>query len=355
MDWSLLYLLPLVVAIILTVVAFRAHERYWSLGFLGWRRVYLGLGAYMAAGIISGILYWVTVATPASGAIPWLQGGLVLLSAIGIILILHGSIERLRELSAEHAHLEDVRAGFDLFDTLREVIGQPYAFLEVLDYALKEMVRAAGVDSGGLWLYNQSKSEWILTGWANLSEKLRQQTESVKGSGSGFDRLASAHKARLFVGADKLRASFPEWEAEGFQSILGLPLVSGSVGSGGRQVLGAIILADRSAHRFDDDRARRLYAASDYVAAVIAEARIVRQLDSARSQVDGAYAELEREREEARKQKQAAEQHLLELKQQAEEDKSALESRHQSQLAKARDEAEATLKSTRDELGTRHA
>ncbi|GAB4322466.1 MAG: hypothetical protein Kow0074_14020 [Candidatus Zixiibacteriota bacterium] len=355
MDWSLLYLLPLVVAIILTVVAFRAHERYWSLGFLGWRRVYLGLGAYMAAGIISGVIYWVTIASPASGAIPWLQAGLVLFSAIGIILILYGSIERLRELSAEHAHLEDVRAGFDLFDTLREVIGQPYAFLEILDYALKEMVRAAGVDSGGLWLYNQSKSEWILTGWANLSEKLRQQTESVKGTGTGFDRLAGAHKARLFVGAEKLRSSFPEWEAEGFQSILGLPLVSGSVGSGGRQVLGAIILADSSAHRFDDDRARRLYAASDYVAAVIAEARIVRQLDSARSQLDAAYAELERERDEARKQKQAAEQQLLELRQQAADDLARLEASHQSQMTKAREEAAALLTSTREELEARHA
>lgn len=355
MDLTLLNLLPLLAVIGLVFLAVRAHEQYWTLGFLGWRKVYAGLGLYLFAGLLYAIEFWLLKSSPASSIIPVLRAGSLITGVAGLALVLAGSIERLRELSAERMRLEDIRAGFDLFDSLREIIAQPYSFLEVLDYALKEMVRAAGVDSGGLWLYNAKKPEWVLTGWANLPEKLRQQTESVAGSGTGFDRLAAAHKARLFSSPEKIRVFFPEWEAEGYQSILGMPLASGQVGSAGRQILGAIVLCDRSADRFDDDRARRLYAASDYVAAVIAEARITRQLDAARQQLDGAYAKLEQERKEAHRQKQDALEQLEQLAAKRDKDEEALKTAHAAALAEAKAEFEKQLTDLRRESEERLA
>ena len=356
MESILFGLVPLVVAVVLLFSAFRAHERYWALGFMGWRRVYAGLILYLFSGILTAVWQWTATSGPeAIGRLVLWQITSALAAAAGIGLVLAGAIERLRELSEERDRLEDIRAGFDLFDSLREIVAQPYAFLEILDFSLKEMVRAAGVESGGLWLYNPGKSEWVLTGWASMTEKLRQQTESVRGSGTGFDRLAVTHKARLFHSTGEIRAFFPEWEPEGYQSILGLPLATGTVGTPGRQILGAIILADRSPSHFDDDRARRLYAASDYIAAVIAEARITRQLEAARQQLDSTQAEWERDRLESQRQREASEKRIQEMTAASEEEKRSLEENLASQVAEVRMRAKEEIDRTRAEFETRAA
>ena len=294
------------VCIVLLVYAFRSHERHWSLGFLGWRKVYTGLGISLAGSIVWALGQWVSVTAnnPALGiGLPIAAG---IMFALGLALVVAGSMERLRDLAEERRRLEEVRAGFDLYDTLREVVSGPYTFLEVLEFALKEMVRAAGVTSGGLWLYNPSGREWILTGSANMSQTFRRQVETVKGSGTGFDRLARLYKAHVFSRSEEIRLFFPEWEAEGIQSVLGLPLVTGTPGSSEKRLLGVIILADSSEARFDDDRARRLHAAADYVAAVIAEGRLQRQLESTAQQTEALKSAHERDLESMREQMRVA-------------------------------------------------
>jgi CheY-like chemotaxis protein len=298
--------------VVLLVYAFRSHERHWSLGFLGWRKVYTGLGIALAGSIGWAMGGWLATATASPGlgvALPILSG---LSIAGGLGLVVSGSMERLRDLAEERRRLEEIRAGFDLYDTLREVVSGPYTFLEVLEFALKEMVRAAGVTTGGLWLYNPSGREWILTGAANMSQNFRRQVETVRGTGTGFDRLARLHKAHVFSRAEEIRLFFPEWEAEGIQSVLGLPLVTGTPGSSENRLLGIIILADSSESRFDDDRARRLHAAADYVAAVIAEGRLQRQLESAAQQLEAQKAAQERELEAVREQVRAADMRMAE-------------------------------------------
>lgn len=350
MESILLGLIPLVTGIALLLTAFRAHERYWALGFMGWRRVYAGLVLFLLSAIVTGSWPWL----PGSGLdtvgrLGWWQITAALAAAAGIGLVLAGAIERLRELSEERERLNDVRAGFDLFDSLRDISAQPYAFLEILDFSLKEIVRAAGAECGGVWLYNPGRSEWVLTGWAGMTEKLRQQTESVRGSGTGFDRLAVTHKARLFRNTDEIRAFFPEWEPEGYQSVLGLPLATGTIGTPGRQILGVIILADRSPSHFDDDRARRLYAASDYIAAVIAEARITRQLDAARQQLDSTHAEWNRDRQDAQRQREAHEKRVQELRASWEAERLSLEKDLESRLAAFKARTDSELAAAREE------
>ncbi|HWO56388.1 MAG TPA: response regulator [bacterium] len=296
--------------VVLLVYAFRSHERHWSLGFLGWRKVYTGLGIALAGSIGWAIGGWLATATANPGlgvALPIISGVLL---AGGLGLVVSGSMERLRDLAEERRRLEEIRAGFDLYDTLREVVSGPYTFLEVLEFALKEMVRAAGVTTGGLWLYNPTGREWILTGAANMSQNFRRQVETVRGTGTGFDRLARLHKAHVFSRAEEIRLFFPEWEAEGIQSVLGLPLVTGTPGSSEKRLLGIIILADSSESRFDDDRARRLHAAADYVAAVIAEGRLQRQLESAAQQLEAQKAAQERELDAVREQVRAADRRM---------------------------------------------
>lgn len=299
-------LLLALVCVVLLVYAFRSHERHWSLGFLGWRKVYTGLGVSLAGAIIWAVGQWLgdTAGSPGlATALPLIAGILV---AVGLALVVAGSMERLRDLAEERRRLEEVRAGFDLYDTLREVVSGPYTFLEVLEFALKEMVRAAGVTSGGLWLYNAAGREWILTGSANMSQNFRKQVETVRGTGTGFDRLARLYKAHVFSRPEEIRLFFPEWEAEGIQSVLGLPLVTGTPGSSEKKLLGVIILADSSPARFDDDRARRLHAAADYVAAVIAEGRLQRQLDSIVQNSEALKSAHERDLEAMRDQMRAA-------------------------------------------------
>jgi CheY-like chemotaxis protein len=302
-------LIVAVVALSLLVYAFRSHERHWSLGFMGWRRMYVGLATVLIGGALWLASPWIVTEGQSAVWFPILAGICV---AVGLWLVVAGSMERLRDLAEERRRLEELRAGFDLYDTLREVVSGPYAFLEILEFALKEMVRASGVSTGGLWLYNASGREWVLTGAANMSQNFRRQIESVRGTGTGFDRLARLHKAHVFSRPEEIRLFFPEWEAEGIRSILGLPLVTGGAGSSERRLLGVIILADTSEGRFDDDRARRLHAAADYVAAVIAEGRLQRQLDSSVQQLETAKAAHERELEAQREQGRLAESRFAE-------------------------------------------
>ncbi|MEW5701058.1 MAG: response regulator, partial [Candidatus Zixiibacteriota bacterium] len=60
-----------------------------------------------------------------------------------------------------------------------------------------------------------------------------------------------------------------------------------------------IVLADQVESRFDDDRARRLHAAADYVAAVVAEARLQRQVEAAQKRSEAQAAEAETRLQEA--------------------------------------------------------
>lgn len=322
------------VCVVLLVYAFRSHERHWSLGFLGWRKVYAGLGISLTGAIIWSFGQWLSgaTATPSLAiAFPIVAG---LFVAVGLALIVAGSMERLRDLAEERRRLEEVRAGFDLYDTLREVVSGPYTFLEVLEFALKEMVRASGVTTGGLWLYNASGREWILTGAANMTQNFRRQVETVRGAGTGFDRLARLHKAHVFSRPEEIRLFFPEWEAEGIQSVLGLPLVTGAPGSSEKRLLGVIILADSSEARFDDDRARRLHAAADYVAAVIAEGRLQRQLESSAQQLESLKTAHERDLESLREQMRVADARVV-------DERRAWESEMQTRAEAARSELES--------------
>ncbi|HUU44550.1 MAG TPA: response regulator, partial [Acidobacteriota bacterium] len=132
---------------------------------------------------------------------------------------------------------------------------------------------------------------------------------------------------------------FPEWEAEGFQAILGLPLLTASAGQQERRLLGVIILADANARCFDEDRVRRLHAAADYVAAVIAEARLHRELEAAQRRAAQDLATAGERTAEVRAQ-------LERTKAQHEDDRLAWETRqrareseHAGQVAAVRTEA----------------
>ncbi len=325
------------VCVVLLIYAFRSHERHWSLGFLGWRKVYTGLGISLAGSIIWALGQWLsdTSNNPGLGvALPIAAG---IMFAIGLALVVAGSMERLRDLAEERRRLEEVRAGFDLYDTLREVVSGPYTFLEVLEFALKEMVRAAGVTSGGLWLYNPSAREWILTGSANMSQNFRRQVETVRGSGTGFDRLARLYKAHVFSRAEEIRLFFPEWEAEGIQSVLGLPLVTGTPGSSEKRLLGVIVLADSSEARFDDDRTRRLHAAADYVAAVIAEGRLLRQLESSSQQMEALKSEHEHDLGSVREQMRVADSRVA-------DERRAWQQEMENRVTEAKTELESVMR-----------
>jgi CheY-like chemotaxis protein len=351
---SLLFgLIQTVVAVFLLVYAFRSHERFWTLGFLGWRKVYTGLALFLFGGLAALAAYW--SGPGAAGWNAWLSPVAAVAGGLGLALVLAGSIERLQDLADERRRLEEVRAGYDLFDTLREVVGGAYAFLEVLDFALKEMVRASGAATGGLWLYNPAGREWVLTGAAGMSQALRRQIESVRGSGTGFDRLARVSKARIFSRAEEIRLFFPEWEAEGYCSVLGLPLVTGAAGSAEKHLLGVIILADQSESRFDDDRARRLHAAADYVAAVIAESRLQRQLEAAHKQSESLRAEADVRLQDAHRRIAEMSDRFAEERRDWEMQRETLLTENQERVAASQAEAQDTARRLEMEFGDRLA
>ena len=84
-------LLQALVAGVFLLIAFRAHEQFWSLGFLGWRKVYAGLVLYLLGGLLNLWFQWSGGGTASSGVF----GGAVVhlttaLSALGIGLLLAG-------------------------------------------------------------------------------------------------------------------------------------------------------------------------------------------------------------------------------------------------------------------------
>jgi hypothetical protein len=101
MESILFGLMPLVVGVALLLFAFRAHERYWALGFMGWRKVYAGLVLFLFSGILTAIWPWtIGPGQDAVGRLVLWQMTSALAAAAGIGLLLAGAIERLWKTSA---------------------------------------------------------------------------------------------------------------------------------------------------------------------------------------------------------------------------------------------------------------
>ncbi len=274
-------LVPLAVCFGLLFYAFRAHERFWSLGFSGWKKMYLGL-LCLFCGSIVGILFEFAELRRWQEAldipVDWLLVGLFF--SIGAGLILWSSVERLSHTAQEKDELEAQKEAFELFDGIREAAQGPYSFLEILNYSLKEIIRRVDADAGAIWLTHPSGKQYILACASGYSLILQQKLESISTAHHGFARLADGRTAHEINGEKSVQRWFPEFFTpdERYGSLIGMPLTVAYGGKRQREPLGMMLICTHHPGSLSATDARLIGSAVAFLAATVAEAKTSRLL-----------------------------------------------------------------------------
>ena len=277
--------IPLGVSLALFVLAFRVHERFWSLGFSGWKKLYLGLAA-IVLGSLAGVIFEFAEPKAWQDALGWPVDWVVMavLVSLGAALIFWSSVERLALAAREKEELNRRREGFELFDTIRDAAQGPYSFLEILNFSLKEILRSVDGDAGGIWLVHPSRGDYILACASGFTLSLQQKLEVVNVGHSGFSRLAAGGAARDLTGSDTLHQWFPELFAPdgGYNSLFGIPLAAQRGSAVRRETLGVVLICSRERTLPEPMTIRLITSAVAYLTATIAEAKAHRMVRSFR-------------------------------------------------------------------------
>jgi CheY-like chemotaxis protein len=278
-------LVPLIISGGLFFLAFRVHERYWSLGFIGWRKVYLGLAA-LFIGSLASVLFefaelrrWQEVL---GWPLDWLVLGLG--ASLGLGLVLHGGMQRMALAVREKDELAVRQEAFDLFDSIRDATQGPYSFLEILNFSLKEIIRKIGADAGGIWLLHPSGKEYILASASGFALSLQQTLECVSATHSGFSRAAGEASPREISDAATIRRFFPELAEPmgGYATIFTCTLIGGHGPLQERKPLGVLMCGSHLKGIISPTDSKLIGSAVAFLATVISEVRVSRTLRNER-------------------------------------------------------------------------
>ena len=276
-----LKLVPLAVSLILFILAFRVHERFWTLGFSGWKKLYLGLAA-IVLGTLSGVIFEFAEPRKWQEALGWPVDWALLgvLTSAGAALVFWSSVERLALAAREREDLRVRREAFELFESIRDAALGQYSFLEVLNFSLKEILRSVDGDAGGIWLAHPSRGDYIMACTSGFALPLQQTLEAVDRIHPGFSRLAVSDAPREITGADTLRHWFPELLAHGarYNSLLGVPLSTKRAGASRHESLGLLIICSRERTLLGQADLKLIGSAVAFLAATIAEGRAYRMV-----------------------------------------------------------------------------
>jgi len=290
-------LIPLFVSCVLLVFAFRMHERFWSLGFSGWKKIYFGLAAIFL-GSLGGIFFEFAELREWQMAMGWPVDWAILsiLTSLGAGLLLWGSVERLSLAAREKESLDERREAFELFDSIRDAAQGPYSFLEILNFSLKEIIRKIDADAGGIWLTHPSGKDYILASASGFALPLQQRLERVPTIHAGFGRIVEGGSAREVYNPESLQNWFPELcgRVDNYGSLIGIPLFGGSGSSQRRDTLGILLLCSRGRASLGPSDIKLIGSAVAFLASTIAEVKTARQLRNQKS----AYERLRRRENE---------------------------------------------------------
>ncbi len=237
-------LIPLVASALLVALALRYHERYWDLGFLGWRRVYAGL-AVVFLGTLLGLLFEFAEIKSLQDRLGWPLDWLLFgaCTLVGAWLILSGSFERLARLQGERRNLDRERESYEIINAIREVANGSYSLVEILDYSLKEFIGATEAEAGVVWLYHHKNNEYILASSSGLPLSVQQQSERIEGDDVQFTRILEHGRARAVQGSESVRALLPGGDQlRRYEYALAFPMINPTVSEADTPILGLAIL-----------------------------------------------------------------------------------------------------------------
>lgn len=272
-------LVPLIISGCLFLAAFRVHERYWSLGFFGWKRIYLGL-ASLFLGSLAGVFFEFSELRRWQEALGWPLDWIILGvgASLGVALVLRGAVERLSLAAQEKDELERRQEAFELFDSIRDAAHGPYSFLEILSFSLKEILRKIGADAGGVWLLHPSGREYILASASGFTLSLQQKLEQVSAGHPGFSRAVSETTPREIADPAALQQLFPEFYSPrgGYGSVLTVPLIGGHGRLQNREALGLLICCAGMKGVLSPADGKLIGSAVAFLAMTISEVRLSR-------------------------------------------------------------------------------
>ncbi len=175
------------------------------------------------------------------------------------------------ELKEKEERLRCQNRALRAFKEVASALSNPMATKEVLQRAIRTIVKAVSADAGAIFLLNGKGATFSPLVHNGASESLMEEiaSYSVKGSFSG--RIVEKGKGILIRDVRTLKGNsqvLPATKEAGFRSLMGVPL------PGKKETLGTLEVACRSANRFKPCDLRLLEALASQVVGAVENAAL---------------------------------------------------------------------------------
>lgn len=261
-------------ALVLWVRVLALQDRYAALGLSGWGKLQIGLALF-----VGGALYIILQRALGLTELLTLFGlpigllGVASAWAVGLFLIFSSPVRWLSALRARQEQTATREDELSLLESIREAAWQPYTLVEILQYALKEMLRFSGVEAGIIFVANLTRKELILAAASGLSREQMKRFEKIALGGDLFSRSFTNRKPVL-IGNLSLheRATRGLLQKNEFRSLACVPLLvkDGVVGAG-------LFLSPRE-FALDQKQVASLAQAGNLLGSAIETARLQREV-----------------------------------------------------------------------------
>ncbi|MBU0515679.1 MAG: PAS domain S-box protein [Proteobacteria bacterium] len=180
---------------------------------------------------------------------------------------LRGAFVTYTDITDRHRAEEALRAGYEQLRALHRlslVATRSLAVPEFIEAVLDEVVAITGVESPGLFLWDETEQRLILADHRGLSNEFFEQIKSVE-LGRGATGQAAQERQPLFI--DDYQAwslAREDAKKEGMASMVAIPLLAQD------RLLGALIVPSRSRRPFSDADKRQYTSIGQIVSASLA-------------------------------------------------------------------------------------
>ena len=170
--------------------------------------------------------------------------------------------------------IEQISQKVSILTNLQKDANEPYHLLELLNISLKEIVSHLPESSGGIFLINRLRKEFVLTASVGLTQKETAQLER-------YPLRRNIVSQTIDIGEPMLTGEFKFISPEGnitesrFKSSLVIPFVSGT------EKIGGIILLSEGSNYFGNTEIKYLYPVANWLAEKIKTARLSREHNKA--------------------------------------------------------------------------
>ena len=170
--------------------------------------------------------------------------------------------------------IDQVSQKISILTNLQKDANEPYHLLELLNISLKEIISHLPESSGGIFLINRLRQEFVLTASVGLTQKETALLER-------YPLRRNIVSQTIDIGEPMLTGEFKFISPDGnitesrFKSSLVIPFVSGS------EKIGGVILLSEENNYFGNTEIKYLYPVANWLAEKIKSARLSREHNKA--------------------------------------------------------------------------